>query len=200
MNRKISLLCVSVTVLMSGLSSCDMAKQAQRVTTLAKCDFRIVSVENINVAGVGFQHVKSLTDLGIGDMGKLLAGFAAPVYPLSLTLNIGGRNPNDREAGLNRLEWILFIDDIEMAAGILDKPFTIPPESSAIIPVDIGLDLKKVLSGKSAQATLNFCMNLAGVGNTPTRFRIKLKPTIFIGKTPLTYPGYITVSTEYSSK
>jgi hypothetical protein len=60
--------------------------------------------------------------------------------------------------------------------------------------------LKQVLSGKSANAMLNFCMNLAGVGNTPTRFKIKLKPTIIIAGTALTYPGYITVNTEYVSK
>jgi len=200
MQKLLYLLSVSALVLLTVISSCDVTKQARKATTLANCNFRIVSVEHISLAGIDFQQVKSVTDLSISDMGKLLAGFAAPVFPLSLTLNIEGRNPNDREAGLNRLDWILFIDDIEMAAGILDKPFTIPPKGSSVIPVDIGLDLKKALSGKSAQATLNFCMNLAGVGDTPTRFRIKLKPTVFVGNRLLTYPGYITVRTEYFSK
>ena len=87
-----------------------------------------------------------------------------------------------------------------MTSGILDKPVTIPALSSSIIPVEIGLDLKQVLSGKSANAMLNFCMNLAGVGNTPTRFKIKLKPTVIIAGAALTYPGYITVKTDYTSK
>jgi hypothetical protein len=47
---------------------------------------------------------------------------------------------------------------------------------------------------------INFCMNLTGVGNTPTRFKIKLKPTILVGGNALRYPGYITVNTTYVSK
>jgi hypothetical protein len=57
-----------------------------------------------------------------------------------------------------------------------------------------------VLSGKSADAMLNFCMNLAGSGTKPTRFKIKLKPTVIIAGSEVTYPGYITVKTEYGAK
>jgi hypothetical protein len=180
--------------------SCDVARQAQQVTNLASCDFRIKSVDQINLAGVELQYINSVSDLNFGDVARILAGFASPTFPLSLQLNLEGRNPNAKDAGLNRLEWILFIDDIQMTSGILDKPVTIPAKSNSVIPVEVGLDLKQVLSGKSANAMLNFCMNLAGVGNTPTRFKIKLKPTVIIAGTALTYPGYITVKTEYVSK
>jgi hypothetical protein len=181
-------------------TGCDVARQAQQVTNLASCDFRIQSVENVNLSGVELQNINSVSDLNISDVALILAGFASPTFPLSLQLNIEGRNPNSKDAGLNRLEWILFIDDIQMTSGILDKPVTIPASGAAIIPVAVGLDLKQVLSGKSSAAMLNFCMNLTGVGNTPTRFKIKLKPTVIIAGTALTYPGYITVKTEYVSK
>ena len=181
-------------------SGCDVARQAQQVTALVNCDFRIQSVENINLAGVELQYIHSVSDLGMGDVARVLAGFASPTFPLSLQLNLEGRNPNAKAAGLNRIDWILFIDDIQMTSGFIDKPIAIPAMGSSVIPVEIGLDLKQVLSGKSANAMLNFCMNLAGVGNTPTRFKIKLKPTIIIAGTALTYPGYITVNTEYVSK
>jgi len=179
---------------------CDVARQAQQVTNLVSCDFRIQSVEKINLAGVELQNINSVNDLNISDVALILAGFASPAFPLSLQLNLEGRNPNAKEAGLNKLEWMLFIDDIQMTSGILDKPVTIPALSTSIIPVEVGLDLKQVLSGKSSIAMLNFCLNLAGVGNTPTRFKIKLKPTVIIAGATLTYPGYITVITEYLSK
>ena len=179
---------------------CDVARQAQQVTNLVSCDFRIKSVDKINLSGVELQYINSVSDLNIGDVALILAGFASPTFPLSLQLNLEGRNPNATDAGLNKLEWILFIDDIQMTSGILDKPVTIPAMSASLIPVEIGLDLKQVLSGKSSNAMLNFCMNLAGVGNTPTRFKIKLKPTVIIAGAALTYPGYITVKTDYVSK
>ncbi|MEI7896783.1 MAG: LEA type 2 family protein [bacterium] len=199
-SRKLLIPATLLLLLMIPFSGCDVARQARQVSNLSNCDFRIQSVDSVNLAGVELQNIRSVSDLNMMDAAKVLAGFTSPTFPLSLRLKLEGRNPNAREAGLNRLDWILFVDDIQMASGILDKPFTIPGMGSAIIPVEIGLDLKKVLSGKSAGAMLNFCMNLAGVGNTPTRFKIKLKPTIIIAGTALTYPGYITVRTEYVSK
>ncbi len=184
----------------SLLSACGVNHQVQQVAVLAKCDFRITTIDNVNLAGVNLSHIHSVTDIGFTDVAMLMGGFASPIYPLSLTLNVEARNPNDREAGLNRLEWILFIDDIQMTSGVISTPFTIPAKGAARIPVDVGMDLKKVLSGESATAMINFCVNMAGAGNTPTRFKIKLKPSLFISGKQITYPGWITVNTTYTSK
>ena len=179
---------------------CDVARQAQQASNLANCEFRIQSVGKVNLAGVELQYVRSVNDLSIMDAARIMAGFTSPVFPLSMQLNIEGRNPNAQDAGLNRLDWILYIDDIHMTSGVVDRPVIIPAMGSDTLTVEVGLDLKQALSGKSSAAMLNFCMNLAGVGNTPTRFKIKLKPTVIVAGTALTYPGYITVNTTYSSK
>lgn len=200
MIRKLIMPVALFLVLSMLFTGCEVTRQAKLASNLANCDFRIRSVEKVNLAGVELQDVKSVSDLGISEMAQIMAGFASPMLPLSLQLNLEGRNPNATDAGLNRLEWILFIDEIQMASGILDKPFTIPALGTTNIPVDVGLDLKPVLSGKSGTIMLNFCMNLAGVGNTPTRFRIKLRPTIMVAGRALKYPGYITVNTTYSGK
>ncbi len=181
-------------------TGCDVTRQAQQVSDLARCDFRILSAGDINVGGVMLQNIRSVSDLNFSDVALIMAGLASPTLPLTLQLNIEGRNPNERVAGLNRLEWILFIDDNQMTSGILDKPITIPANGTSVFPVQIGLDLKQVLSGKSASAILNFCMNLTGVGNEPTRFKIKLKPTVIVSGKERTLPGYITVKTKYASK
>ncbi|MCK9218441.1 MAG: LEA type 2 family protein [Bacteroidales bacterium] len=190
----------SLLLLILPFQGCEVANQAKKSINLLKCDFRIRSVENVNMAGVSLQNINTVKDLNLTDMAKILSGFASPVFPLTLQLNLEGRNPNSSPAGLNRIEWILFIDDIQMTTGILSQPFTIPANNGiAIIPMQIGIDLKTVLSGRSAKALLNFGMNLAGYGNVPTRFKIKLKPSIVVGNYTLTYPGYISVSTNYGS-
>jgi hypothetical protein len=178
---------------------CDVTQQAQQATNLAKCDFRIRSVENINLAGIYIQNINSIRNLNLTDAAKIMAAMGGSTFPLSLQLNFEGKNPNSTVAGLNRLEWILFIDDIQMTSGMVDKAFTIPPNNGiAIIPIQVGMDLKQALKGKSLDAIVNFGFNLAGVGNKPTRIKAKLKPTIMIGNYPLTYPGYISVTTEFS--
>jgi hypothetical protein len=151
------------------------------------------------MGGVSFQNIKSIRDLNFSDLAMVMAGFSSPSFPLSLQINLEGKNPNSKAAGLNRLEWILFIDDVQMTTGILDKPFLIPANmGTAIIPVEIGMDMKQVLSGKSSEAILNFGLNLAGVGNKPSRFKIKIKPTIASNGAAIVFPGYITVKSEYS--
>jgi len=187
-------------LLIGTIAGCGVARQARQATNLANCEFRIRAVEQVNLAGVMIQDIKSVNDLNFGDVARIMGGLASPVFPLSLQVDLEGHNPNAGDAGLNRLEWILFIDDIQMTSGIVDQPFTIPAKSTLNIPVQVGVDLKQVLSGKSSGAMLNFCMNLAGVGNKPTRFKIKLKPTVIIAGTALVYPGFITVNTEFSGK
>jgi len=186
--------------LLLPFAGCEVAQQAQQVANLVNCDFRIKDVADIRLAGVQFQNIKSISDFSVVDAARLMASLAAPTVPLSLRLDLEGRNPNVSAAGLNRLEWILFIDDIQMTTGILDKSFTIPPQGVTTIPMALSVDLKKVLSGKSANALFNFCLNLAGAGNKPTRFKIKLKPTVYVAGRALTYPGYINVKTEYGAK
>lgn len=183
-----------------AVTSCSVSRQVQQAASLAKCDFQIRSVENVFLAGIFVQHISTFSDLSIMDVGKLMTSLAGPDLPLSLQLNLAGRNPNDKPAGLDRIDWIIYIDDIQMTSGSLEKAFVIPPMGVTVIPVIVNVNLKQVLQGKSAEALINFALNLSGKSNTPTRFKIKIKPSILIGQTAVPYPGYITVRTDYSSQ
>lgn len=44
----------------------------------------------------------------------------------------------------------------------------------------------------------NFAMNLSGNGEKPSRIKVKMKPSILVNGQPLSYPGYVTVKTEFS--
>jgi len=128
-----------------------------------------------------------------------MGALTQPELPLSLQLNIEVKNPNPAPAGINSLDYIVIIDDIQMLQGSYTQPITVPASSSAVIPVQLNVDLKQALKGKSMDAILNFGFNLAGVGQKPTRFKLKLKPSILVGSTVLAYPAYITVKTEYQN-
>jgi len=179
---------------------CDVVQQAQKMVNLTQCQFKIQSVDNIRLAGINVQNIKSKNELGLMDVQRLMTAVATGSFPLTFTLNMGAKNPNTSPAGMNAMEWILFIDNIQMVSGRVSQAVTIPAnQGSAVIPLSINLDLKKILKGKTADAILNFGLNLAGSGNKPTRFMMKIKPTIMIGQYPLTYPDYISVGTEFTS-
>ena len=192
-----TLLLASVSLLIF-FTSCDVMQQVSQMSNLTKCDFRLESVQQLNLAGINVQNVKSISDLNMFDAAKIASAVGSQQFPLDFTLNIEAKNPNTSTAGMTKIDWILLIDDIEMTRGILDKQVTIPANNGiTIIPMKMHIDLQQALSGKSADAIINFGMNLAGTGNKPTRFTLQMKPTITVSGFPITYPGYLNVKTEY---
>lgn len=183
-------------------TACDVLNQVQQMATLAKCEFRLSSVDQLRLAGVNIQQVKQLSDLKVMDAAKITtAAISGGSLPLNFTLNVETKNPNSAIAGLNRLEWTLLIDDIEMVSGVNDNRVQIPANGgTAVIPLTIGVDLKQALKGKSADAIANFGLNLAGAGNKPTRITLKAKPYISVGSQTIAYPGYLTVQNEFTSR
>jgi hypothetical protein len=186
---------IAWVVVVLFMASCAQVKQ---LTNLLNCDFRVSSVDNINMAGIDVQKIKTFTDLKFTDGAKLLAAVAQGTLPLNLTVNIEAKNPNTQMAALNKLDWILLIDDIEMANGSTTKRVEVPPNNgTGIFPIQMTSDLTKVLSGQSAKSIVNFGLNLAGYGSRPTRIAVKAKPTILVGGAAIMYPGYITIKSEY---
>lgn len=180
-------------------NSCGVVQQAQQMTNLVNCDFRISSVQNVTLAGVAIQNAQNIKNLNLIDAGRIMAAVAGSSLPLTFVLNIEGKNPNTSSAGMNKLNWILLIDDIQMTTGSVNDRFTIPPNNgTALIPIQVSVNLKEVLQGKSLDAIANFAFNLAGVGNRPTRITAKIQPTIMIGQTPMTYPGYFAINTNFN--
>ncbi|MEI6123159.1 MAG: hypothetical protein WCQ95_05960 [Bacteroidota bacterium] len=179
------------------LASCTQIKE---LTTMLNCDYRLSTVDNIKLADIDVQKIKSYSDLSLKDGMKLLAAVTSGTLPLNMTVNVEVRNPNAQSAALNKLDWILLIDDVEVANGSTTKRIEISPNNGiGTLPIQIGTDLVKILSGQSAQNMINFGLNLAGYGNKPTRFTLKAKPTILIGSTAIVYPGYINISSEFGT-
>jgi hypothetical protein len=192
---------ISVIVISIIFGGCTVQQQVQQAKTLVNCDFRIMSVENVQMAGVLIKNESSLNDFSLADAARIMQAFSSGKFPLNFQLNLEGKNPNSSPAGMNRLEYILFLDDNQITSGGLYRSFQIPPNNgTAIIPIQVNLDLKQLLSGKTIDAMVNLGLNIAGMGTHPTRITAKIKPTIMIGNTPLTYPGYITIRTEYSGQ
>lgn len=190
-----------LVLMLVGISSCDILKQVGEMAQFAKCDFRLSTVENLNLAGVNVQQKKSLNDLNFADAAKLTAAYLGGSLPLNLTLNVQVKNPNAAQASMNKLEWIMLIDGVEMVRGVNQQTINVSPNGGvATLPLQIGVDLKQALSGKSKDAILNFGLNLAGAGNTPTRITLKAKPSIRVANQLIDYPGYLTVDTQFSSR
>lgn len=187
----------TVFILFSLLSSCSFLKD---IATLGKCEFRMTTLQDPELAGVDISRIHNFSDLNFVDIGIISASIMKGEMPLSFTLNVEARNPNPASATLSKLEYIAFIDDVEVASGALNKRIEIPANGGvASIPLRLQTDLIEILKKDSRQALVNFGLNLADAGSRPTRVSIKVKPTILIGSLEINYPGYFTVKYDFSS-
>jgi hypothetical protein len=110
------------------------------------------------------------------------------------------RNPGTSTAAVNSIEWQAFIDDLEVAAGVVDQRVEVSPSGGlAIVPLKIHADLINYLEGENPQAMMNFAMNLLGVGDQPSRIRMKIRPSVLIAGQNIAYPGFFTITQEFSS-
>jgi hypothetical protein len=190
-----------LTILVFSLfNSCSVFQQTSEIAAFTRCEFRIESARNMKLAGINIQDKSSLSDMSFTEMAKIGSAIAGGTLPLTFDLNIQVKNPNPKLAAMNKLDWILIIDDIEMTRGVLNQRVEIPANSVTSVPVAMNLDLMKSLSGKSGDALINFALNLAGTGSRPTRIKLKAKPTILVGNTPVEYPGYITIKQEFGAQ
>lgn len=176
-------------------NSCSYLKE---LTALADCDFRMGTLENPNLAGIDISNIKSVESFGIEETGKIARNILVGELPLSFILNVEVKNPNPVTASLNRMEYIAFIDDIQVAAGAVEERIEIPPLGGiSTIPVLVETNLVELFNKESRNNLINFGLNLANASKRPTRVSIKIKPYIRVGAKDLEYPGYITVKKEF---
>lgn len=188
-------------LVLSGMFlSCGVARQVQEAKNFAKCEFRIRSVEGTRLGDVKIHNVKSLKDLSMKKAAEIAMLLGSDKIPLSFTLNLQAKNPNAEKASMNKLEWILFIDEHEMVAGVLDQKIEIIQSQAADIPIFISTDLREALKGKSRDAIVNLAFNVAGKGDNPTHILLKVKPSIDIAGYTLSYPGYIDVKMDFTAE
>lgn len=181
-------------------AGCSIVQQVNQMKPFARCEFRLKSAENIRLAGVDVGRYKSVRDLNFADGARFALALSQKELPLSLTLNVEVKNPNTESASMNRMNWRMFIDENEIAAGLLQEKVSVSGSGGvSTLPLKASADLKKVLTGKTVESIGNFAFNLAGEGNQPTRFMLKVKPTIDVLGFAVEYPEYFDVKTEFTS-
>ncbi|KPK86027.1 MAG: hypothetical protein AMS27_05985 [Bacteroides sp. SM23_62_1] len=186
---------IAILFMVMVLNSCSYLKE---LSALADCDFRMSTLEDPLLAGIDISDRNSIEALTFEETGKIAKNILLGELPLSFILNVEVKNPNPVTASLNRLEYIAFIDDLQVAAGAVEERIEIPPLGGiSTIPVKVETNLVELLKRESRNTLINFGLNLADASKRPTRVSIQIKPYIRVGNKDLEYPGYINVNKEF---
>lgn len=184
-------LTVLVTLCLIG---CSVTKQIREAKEFARCEFHIRSISQVYLAGVKIDGIKSVNDLGLKKATKILTAATTGSLPLTFNVNVVCHNPNDAEAGINQLEWILLVDRQEWLKGKLDRAVYIAPDSTAEFPVSVSADLQQSMRGKSKEALLNLAFNLSGENQKASDIVLKIKPSMEMAGKAIEYPGYVEMN------
>lgn len=191
---------ISIFLLSAMLTSCSILEELVAIAAITKCEFSFHSAQDPVLAGIDVMRVQSFSDLTFFDGQKAVANILQKKLPFGITTNIEVKNPGSTAAVVNYIDWISYIDDIQISTGRIEQRVEIAPNGgTAIVPVRIETDLFEYLKGDSPKTMLNFGLNLVDAGGQPTRLTLKVKPSVVIGSTTVQYPDYFIISKEFSS-
>ena len=116
---KKSLIIVAVACSLS-FASCtfldNLANNLSSIANLANCEYSLQNVSNVSVAGVNVRNIAS-GQISATDVVMLASAITSKRVPLALNVNIGVKNPTDRNALLTTMDWALDVAAKEFATG-----------------------------------------------------------------------------------
>jgi hypothetical protein len=179
------------------LSGCSALSE---LSAFKSCEFRLYSFQDPAVCGIDISERTSWSDFSFMDAQLVGANLLRSTLPFDITVNVEARNPGTSTAAINSIEWVAYIDELKLAGGVLDRRVEVPPSGGlAIIPLKVHADMFDYLKGDNPQTMMNFTMNLLGAGDQPSQITMKIKPSVLVAGQSIPYPGFFTITQEFSS-
>lgn len=195
-------ICSLLIFIFAFISGCASLQQLQdTLLNVKRLQFKLSGVTPGMLAGINLAAIDSPTKISVLDGLKLANAFRQKSLPVSLTLNVAAKNPNDGTGGgtqkaalLKALAWTLKIDGKETITGDIPSPIEIPGTGQAtVIPLQLSLDLYKFFGEQGYESMLNLALAIAGQKGSTARLTLSAVPTVSVGGFDLKYPGQIEI-------
>jgi hypothetical protein len=177
------------------------------IENLSRLEFKIVSTEDIELVGVPLKGKKGINDFNAIETLKLSTAFMRNSLPLTLTINVEAKNPNDGTGCYPRTNvtivsfpWRLFIDDKETATGNVGSEVVVPDTGETTeIPLKVNFDLFRFFKDRGYEGMLNLALRLEGQAASPLKIVLYAQPTVRTELGEIKYPNDIKIiNFEYS--
>lgn len=174
-----------------GFSGCSMLKSFSNAVAMKDCKYSYNKVSDIEVAGFSAD-----TQFSFFDVTKIIALLNGETesIPFSMNVVLDVENPNTKDAGFEKLNYILNIDNVELLSGELSGPFWVSANSKSQLPVNLSVDLLSLLRGESKEPVIKIVKNILGIGEEPSNVQLKIKPTIKAGQREIQAANYIPIN------
>jgi hypothetical protein len=179
----------------------------ETIVNLSRLKFRIDSIDNLELAGIPLKNKLSINDFSTLETMKLSTAFVRNTLPLTFTINVDAKNPNDGTGGYPRTNativsfpWRLFLDDKQTVTGNIGSEVAVPGSGETTkIPLKVTIDLVQFFKEKGYQGILNLALNLVKESSAPSKITLYAQPTVGSQLGNIKYPKEIKIiNLEYS--
>ena len=188
--RILALLAIAITFI-----SCESVQKGLLSTyNMVNCEYSYKSISGLTISGINLSNGLSLA--AVPQITSILSGSATSI-PLNFTLNLDVKNPNQSEAMLHGLQYILSIDGVQFTTGSINQSLNISSGQTQALPLTIGVDLATLMKGESKNAVMDITKNFLGIGSKKSTVSLQLKPSFKVGTSMIASPVYIPVSFSF---
>lgn len=188
------------------MTGCGVSRQVSEAKVFGDCKYDIASVDSVYLAGIDireFRNIRSFSDFDLARYPGLAMGLLRKNVPLDLRVNVDITNPTRKRAAINQLEYKVLLSESEIFNGYLSQLIEVLPGTTPTrVPVRLKTNAYQLISNdQTRDQFINMILSLAGKSDAkPTKFVVKVKPTLDIAGKQVNYPGYISFEKEITSQ
>lgn len=174
-----------ILVLFITFTGCPSIKDVVKtITNIKTLQFKLDRVSNFTLNRVNLSQKSSIKDFSIQEGLLLTQAFGSKTFPTTFDLVVLAKNPNTgvKESNgtpvtLNRMEWNLYIDNVQTISGVVEDDITVDPSNSTSeIPIKINIDMYKFFQDRGYDNLLNLMLSIGGLNSKPTKLMLDIKP------------------------
>lgn len=173
----------------------------ETIQNLGRLKFKLAEVNQFTFNGVNISNKSKLADFSAMELLSISSAVAGGRLPVSFTLNVHAKNPNDGTGGYPRTNvsissfpWRLLIDDIVTISGNIGQPVQVPGTGeTSVIPLQINMDLYTFFKDRGYQSLVNLALNLGGQGGSASKLTLFAKPVLNTSLGNISYPKELKI-------
>lgn len=182
------------------LAGCDVVNQIGGAYQLTQCEYKYNNINDIQVAGINLGNGSSISLSNFASLSSILMGGTLQTIPFSMTLNLDVKNPNQKAALVNALDYAIEINGLDFTTGKVDVPLRVEPGNTSILPITVGVDLKNLMNRYSRDTVAKEMGGFLGLTSNPTSVTVKIWPKVMVGNTLIKVPAAIPVHSHLEER
>ena len=165
-----------------------MANQKKDFDIISNCEFQLEQIATFKLANIPLEKMTQNGTFDFSQFPNLAIGFLQKDIPLDAKIVVSVYNPDEEKANLTAFDYVIYIDDIQIAEGSVTDKTTFLPKSETKIPISVqGNVYESIVANQQKWIDL-----LSGQNDEGLLLKIKVKPSVNIVGTDVKMPGYLT--------